>query len=51
METHLGLKIRKIREIKNFDQTYVAKKLGISQSAYSALEKGKVKINETSSSK
>jgi transcriptional regulator with XRE-family HTH domain len=47
METHLGLKIRKIREIKNLDQTYLAKKLGISQSAYSDLEKGKVKINDT----
>lgn len=46
METHLGLKIRKIREIKNLDQTFVAKKLGISQSAYSEIESGHTKVSE-----
>jgi transcriptional regulator with XRE-family HTH domain len=46
METHLGLKIRKIREIKNLDQTFLAKQLGISQSAYSEIEAGHTKISD-----
>ncbi len=46
METHLGLKIRKIREIKNLDQTFLAKQLGISQSAYSEMEAGRTKISD-----
>lgn len=39
---NIGYKIRKIREIKNFKQEYMAEKLGISISAYS-----KVENNET----
>jgi transcriptional regulator with XRE-family HTH domain len=40
----IGLKIRKVREIKNIGQKYMADKLGISQGAYSDLENGKTKI-------
>lgn len=46
MDKSIGLKIRKVREIKNFNQSYVADKLSISQSAYSDLENGKVRVTE-----
>ncbi len=45
MDELIGYKIRKVREIKNLGQQYVADQLGISQSAYSELENGKVKIS------
>lgn len=38
MELTLGQKIRKIRELKGYNQQYVAKKLNISQEYYSYLE-------------
>lgn len=44
MDKTIGLKIRKVREIKNFSQEYVANKLSISQSAYSNIENGKTSI-------
>ncbi len=44
MDKAIGLKIRKVREIKNFSQEYVANKLSISQSAYSNIENGKTSI-------
>lgn len=34
----VGLKIKKVREIKNFTQEHMAKKLNISQSTYSTYE-------------
>lgn len=40
----LANRIKKIRELANIKQTYMADKLGISQQQYSALEKGEVKI-------
>jgi len=46
MDNVLGLKIRKIRELKNFGQQYVADKLGISQGSYSELENGRTRIDE-----
>ncbi len=46
MEQTLGLKIRKVREIKNFSQQYVADKLSVSQSTYSDIENGKTPISE-----
>jgi|TARA_B110000902_G_C13972701_1_gene461779 transcriptional regulator with XRE-family HTH domain len=36
---NIGLKIRKIRDLKGFSQEYMAEKLNISQAAYSKLEK------------
>src|SRR5215213_6801867 len=38
MELTLGQKIRKIRELKGYNQQYIAKKLNISQEYYSYLE-------------
>jgi transcriptional regulator with XRE-family HTH domain len=42
----LGLKVKKVRELKNIAQSHVAAQLGISQSTYSDLENGKIKISE-----
>ena|SRR5690606_39148924 len=38
-------KIRKIRELKNLTQEYMADKLGISQAAYSKIENGNTKVS------
>ena len=35
---NLGHKIKKLRELRNFSQEYMADQLGLSQSAYSKLE-------------
>lgn len=40
----IAQKIRKVREHKNFSQEYLAKKIGISQNAYSKIELGYSKI-------
>lgn len=45
MDQLIGLKIRKVREIKNFSQGYVADKLSVSQSTYSDIECGKSTIS------
>lgn len=42
---HIGYKIKKIREIKNISQEYMAEQLGITQSAYSLIESGKANIS------
>jgi transcriptional regulator with XRE-family HTH domain len=41
MDQLIGFKIKKVREIKNFSQEFVAGKLSISQSTYSDIETGK----------
>lgn len=46
MDKLIGFKIRKVREIKNFSQDYVADKLLISQSTYSDIENGKQDISK-----
>jgi transcriptional regulator with XRE-family HTH domain len=40
----IGSNIKKISELKNFNQNYVATALGISQKSYSNIEKSKNKI-------
>lgn len=45
MDVSLGLNIRKIRELKDFSQQYIADKLSISQSSYSDIENGKVLLS------
>lgn len=45
MDSAIGVKIRKVREIKNLRQSYMANKLSISQSTYSDIESGKLSIN------
>jgi len=44
---NVGLNIKKIREIKNLTQDYVASCIGMTQSAYSKLESGDTSINIT----
>jgi transcriptional regulator with XRE-family HTH domain len=39
-----SMKLRRLRELRNYSQAYVAGKLHISQSYYSKLESGRVKI-------
>jgi transcriptional regulator with XRE-family HTH domain len=46
MVGHLGKKIKKLRELNNFSQNYMAKKLNISQPSYSNLESGVDDISE-----
>lgn len=40
----LGQKIRKLRELKNLTQEYIAIELGLTQSAYSKIEKGEIDV-------
>lgn len=40
----LGLKIKKLRELKNLTQTHIAEQLGVSQSAYSKIELGESEV-------
>ena len=42
----IGNKIKNIRELKNLTQEYMAERLDISQSAYSKLEKGDIKVSQ-----
>jgi transcriptional regulator with XRE-family HTH domain len=46
METTIGHKIRKIREIKGLSQEYVSSKLGITQNSYSKIERGETNVDE-----
>lgn len=41
---NLGSKIKKLRELKNFTQDFMADRLGISQGAYSRMELGESEI-------
>lgn len=40
----IGIKIKKIRELKNFTQGYMSEQLGISQGSYSKIENGESDI-------
>ena len=40
----IGQKIKKLRELKNLTQDYMANQLGVTQSAYSKMENGEVDI-------
>ena len=42
---HVGSKIKKLREMRNFTQQHMAKKLGLTQSSYSKIESGETKID------
>jgi transcriptional regulator with XRE-family HTH domain len=45
MDKKLGTKIRQIRELKGFSQEYVASKIGITQRAYSKMERDEIKLD------
>jgi transcriptional regulator with XRE-family HTH domain len=40
----IGYKLKKIRELRNYSQEYLAEKIGISQVAYSKIESGRTKL-------
>jgi transcriptional regulator with XRE-family HTH domain len=42
---NLGNKIKKLRELKNLTQSYMASELGITQSTYSKIEIGEIDIS------
>ena len=42
----LGNNIKKIRELHNLTQEYMAGRLGISQAAYSKIENNELKMNQ-----
>jgi transcriptional regulator with XRE-family HTH domain len=46
MNTIIGSKIRKVREIKGISQQYLADKIGVSQVAVSKIEKGEIKVDD-----
>lgn len=43
--TNIEEKIRKMRELKNFTQEYMAEKLSITQAGYSKIESGATKLS------
>lgn len=45
MSKQIGEKIRQIRELKGFSQEYIAQELGITQRAFSKIERNEVKID------
>lgn len=48
---NLGHKIKKLRELRNFSQEYMADQLGLSQSAYSKLETDQTELTYNKLSK
>jgi transcriptional regulator with XRE-family HTH domain len=46
MNRIIGSKIRSIRTIKDINQEYMALKMGISQNAYSKIERGETSIDD-----
>ena len=45
MSKNIGEKIRQIRDLKGLSQEYISGKLGISQRAYSKIERNEIKID------
>jgi transcriptional regulator with XRE-family HTH domain len=43
---NVGTKVKRMRELRNYSQEYVADKIGISQSNYARLEKNEVAISD-----
>ena len=41
---HIGQKVKKLRELRNYTQNYMAQEMGITQSAYSKMELGESEI-------
>lgn len=45
--TSIALRIKRIREFRNYTQAYVARKLSIKQNTYSSLERGTTEITRS----
>lgn len=41
---HIGQKVKKLRELRNYTQHYMAQEMGVTQSAYSKMELGESEI-------
>ncbi|MEY4329376.1 MAG: hypothetical protein RL609_124 [Bacteroidota bacterium] len=41
---HIGQKVKKLRELRNYTQNYMAQEMGVTQSAYSKMELGESEI-------
>jgi transcriptional regulator with XRE-family HTH domain len=46
LKDQIGYKIKKIRELRNYSQEFMAKSIGISQAAYSSIENCKTKLDD-----
>jgi transcriptional regulator with XRE-family HTH domain len=44
MNTSIGAKIKKLRELKNYTQSYMAERLGLSMSGYGKIERDETEI-------
>lgn len=44
-DMEFGQKIRKLRELRNYSQEFMASRLGISQEAFSKIETGQTQMN------
>lgn len=42
---NLGLKIKKVREIKGYSQEYISTQMGITQNSYSKIERGETNLS------
>lgn len=42
----IGSKVRKLRELRNYSQEYMATQLGLSQSNFARMEKNEIAIND-----
>lgn len=47
MNTSIGQKIKKVRELRNYTQEYMAEKLGLSQNGYGKMEREDSDISVT----
>ncbi len=45
MDKNIGYKIRKLRELRGYDQKYMAEGLGIDSTSYGHVESGKTKLS------
>ena len=43
-QDNLGIKVKRMRELRNYSQEFVAEKIGVSQSNYARLEKNEIAI-------
>ncbi len=45
VNTNLGLKIKKVRELKGYSQEYISTQMGITQNSYSKIERGETNLS------
>jgi transcriptional regulator with XRE-family HTH domain len=45
VNTNLGLKIKKVRELKGYSQEYISTQMGITQNSYSKIKRGETNLS------